>query len=76
MVVKFTVPKRIWSEVSPKTLQRARSHSSCILSFNLIGQHQNKRFCVTENRFAARVRRRYFSEGEKRRPEMRLLFAC
>ena len=23
------------------------------------------------NRFAARVRRRYFSEGEKRRPEMR-----
>ena len=47
MVVKFTVPKRIWSEVSPKTLQRARSHSSCILSFNLIGQHQNKRFYVT-----------------------------
>ena len=27
------------------------------------------------NRFAARVRRRYFSEGEKRRPEIRLLFA-
>ena len=27
------------------------------------------------NRFVARVRRRYFSEGEKRRPEMRLLFA-
>ena len=27
------------------------------------------------NRFTARVRRRYFSEGEKRRPEMRLLFA-
>ena len=27
------------------------------------------------NRFAARVGRRYFSEGEKRRPEMRLLFA-
>ena len=28
-----------------------------------------------ENRFAARVRRRCFSEGEKRRPEMRLRFA-
>ena len=28
-----------------------------------------------ENRFAARVRRRYFSEGEKRRPEMRLRLA-
>ena len=27
------------------------------------------------NRFAARVRRRYFSEGEKRRLKMRLLFA-
>ena len=26
------------------------------------------------NRFAARVRRRYFSEGEKRRREIRLLF--
>ena len=27
------------------------------------------------NRFAARVRRRYFSEGEKGRPEIRLRFA-
>ena len=27
------------------------------------------------NRFVARVRRRYFSDGEKRRPEMRLRFA-
>ena len=27
------------------------------------------------NRFAARVHRRYFSEGEKRRPEIRLRFA-
>ena len=26
----------------------ARSHSSCILSFDLIGQHQNKRFYVTQ----------------------------
>ena len=26
----------------------ARSHSSCILSFDLKGQDQNKRFCVTE----------------------------
>ena len=25
-----------------------RSHSSCILSFDLIGEHQNKRFYVTE----------------------------
>ena len=30
---------------------------------------------TSRNRFAARVRRCYFSEGEKRRPEIRLLFA-
>ena len=53
----------------------ARSHSSCILSFDLIGQHQNKRFHVTENRFAARVRWHYFSVGEKWRLEIRLPFA-
>ena len=29
-------------------LEVARSHSSCILSFDLIGLHQNKRFHVTE----------------------------
>ena len=30
------------------TREVARSHSSCILSFDLIGQHRNKRFHVTE----------------------------
>ena len=30
------------------TREVARSHSSCILSFELIGQHQNKRLYVTE----------------------------
>ena len=34
-----------------------------------------KNFLRHGNRLAARVRRRYFSEGEKRRPEMRLRFA-
>ena len=34
-----------------------------------------KKFLRHGNRLAARVRRRYFSEGEKRRPEMRLRFA-
>ena len=29
-------------------LEVARSHSSCILSFDLTGHHQNKRFYVTE----------------------------
>ena len=55
---------------------RTRSHSSYILSFDLINQRQNKRFTSRKSfLFAARVRRRYFSEGEKRRPEIRLRFA-
>ena len=38
------------SSRNPRHLARevARSHSSCILSFDLIGLHQNKRFYVTE----------------------------
>ena len=52
MVVKFT-----FQSVYLVTLAKiqdtpagevASSHSSCILSFELIGQHQNKRFHVTE----------------------------
>ena len=78
MVVKFTFQSVFdnLAEIQDTSAREvARNHSSCILSFDLIGQHQNKRFYVTENRFAARVRKRYFSEGEKGRPEMRLLFA-
>ena len=48
----------------------AMSHSRCNLSFDLIGEHQNKRLCHG-NRFVAHVRKRLFSEGEKRRPEIR-----
>ena len=36
---------------------------------------RKQKFLRHGNRLAARVRRRYFSEGEKRRPEMRLRFA-
>ena len=38
------------SRQNPDTPARevVRSHSSCILSYDLIGQHQNKRFYVTE----------------------------
>ena len=41
MFVNFT-----FQRVSAREI--ARSHSSGILSFDLIGQHQNKRFYVTE----------------------------
>ena len=49
--------------------QVARSHSSCILSFDLIGQHQNKRFYVTEIvwllEFADAIFRRERSDDRK-----------
>ena len=38
----------------------ARSHSSCILSFDLIGQKSKQKILRHGNRFAARVCRRYF----------------
>ena len=48
MVAKFTF-QSVFSN-SRRNIRRevARSHSSRILSFDLIGQHQNKRFYVTE----------------------------
>ena len=46
-----------------------RSHLSCILSFDLVGQHQNKRFYVTEIvlplRFADAIFRRERSDDRK-----------
>ena len=51
MVVKFTFKAYLVtfaeSQDTPAS-EVARSHSSCILSFDLTGQHQNKRFNVTE----------------------------
>ena len=51
MVVKFTFQSVlvILSKIQDTSAREvARSHSSCILSFDLIGLHQNKRFYVTE----------------------------
>ena len=45
------------------------------MTSDLIGQHQNKRFYVTEIVLPLRLPDVNFSEGEKRRPEIRLLFA-
>ena len=45
------------------------------MTSDLIGQHQNKRFYVTEIVLPLGFADANFSEGEKRRPEIRLLFA-
>ena len=75
---KIHVPKRIWY-LSPKskTRQCARSRGGTrAVFYPLIGLAN----IITKslrhgNRFAAQVRRRYFSKGEKRRPEICLRFA-
>ena len=57
----------------PRTILRKVSRvSSLILTAK---QWLAKKVLHHGNRFAARVRRRYFSKGEKRRPEIRLRFA-
>ena len=47
MVVKFTF-QSLTKIQDTSARDVARSHSSYILSFDLTGQHQNKRFYVTE----------------------------
>ena len=52
MVVKFTFQSVLVTlskmQDTPACNHAARSRSSCIISFDLIGQRQNKRFYVTE----------------------------
>ena len=51
MVVKFTFQSVLVTLAKIQDTparNAARSHSSCIISFDLIGQGQNKRFYVTE----------------------------
>ena len=43
----------------------AMSHSSCILSFVLISENQNKRFYVTEIVFAAHIHSPFFFRRER-----------
>ena len=43
--IVFNNSREILRHASPRV---AMSHSSCILSFDLIGEHQNKRFYATE----------------------------
>ena len=51
MVVKFTSKAYLvtLTEIQNTSVREVvRSHSSSVLSFDLTGQHQNKRFYVTE----------------------------
>ena len=51
MVVKFTSKAYLvtLTEIQHTSVREVvRSHSSSVLSFDLTGQHQNKRFYVTE----------------------------
>ena len=65
--MKFTFRYLVTLAKIQDTLARevARSHSSCILSFDLIGEHQNKRFYVTEIIFSF-----MFADGFSRRVKL------
>ena len=72
MVVKFTFQSVLVTLAKIQDTparNAARSHSSCIISFDLIGQGQNKRFYVKEIvlplRFADIIFRRERSEDWK-----------
>ena len=72
MVVKFTFQSVLVTLAKIQDTparNAARSHSSCIISFDLIGQGQNKRFYVKEIvlplRFADSIFRRERSEDWK-----------
>ena len=72
MVVKFTFQSVLVTLAKIQDTparNAARSHSSCIISFDLIGQGQNKRFYVKEIvlplRFADVIFRRERSEDWK-----------
>ena len=72
MVVKFTFQSVLVTLAKIQDIparNAARSHSSCIISFDLIGQGQNRRFYVKEIvlplRFADIIFRRERSEDWK-----------
>ena len=78
MVVKFTFQSVFGnSRQNPRHFSaRGREESLGLYSILWSDWSTSKQRVLRHgNRFPARVRRRYFSEGEKRRPEMRLRFA-
>ena len=78
MVVKFTFRSVFGNSLQNPRHFRARGRKESLELYSILRSDwptSKQEVLRHGNRFVARVRRRYFSEGEKRRPEMRLLFA-
>ena len=78
MVVKFTFQSVFGNSLQNPRHFSARGREESLELYSILWSDwptSKQEVLRHGNRFAARVRRRYFSEGEKRRPEMRLLFA-
>ena len=79
MVVKFTFQSVFgYSRQNPRHASEESLEESLELFSTLWSDWPTTKQKVLRhgNRFAAPVRGRYFSEGEKRRPEIRLMFPC
>ena len=79
MVVKLTFQSVFgYSRQNPRHASARCREESLKLFSTLWSDWPTKKQKVLRhgNRFAAPVRGRYFSEGEKRRPEIRLMFPC
>ena len=78
MVVKFTFQSVFGNSLQNPRHFSARGREESLELYSILWSDRptsKQKVLRHGNRLAARVRRRYFSEGEKRRPEMRLLFA-
>ena len=78
MVAKFTFQSVFSNSRRNPRRFSARGREESLGPYSILWSDwptSKRKFSRHGNRFAARVRRCYFSEGEKRRPEMRLLLA-
>ena len=78
MVVKFTFQSVFGNSLQNPRHFSARGREESLELYSILWSDwptSKQEVLRHGNRFVARVRRRYFSEREKRRPEMRLRFA-
>ena len=78
MVVKFTFQSVFGNSLQNPRHFSARGREESLELYSILWSDwptSKQKALRHGNRFAARVRRCYFSEGEKRRQEIRLLFA-
>ena len=72
------VAKRIWLRSPKYKTRHARGREESLELYSILWSDwptSKQKVSRHGNHFAARVRRRYFSEGERRRPKIRLRFA-